>query len=215
MACGPTSAVNSLIYLQNVYSSVYTTRLVPDSNSNGVIDNDEMVAVAQVLAGSSYMNTTLANGTYWSNFGPAIQKYIGEKDPGVTAYNNSILYGSGSSTAWNFLYQQLLLSSDLEILIQKTATNSGSNHFLTVYGINWDDQTLSGTLSYIDPWGGLKQTSSISYNSANSRLELAYNGLSWIYAGESERTIVPVPSSLLLLGSGLIGLIVNRRKKLF
>lgn len=211
MACGPASAVNSFVFLQNTYSSVYGTNLVPDSNSNGVIDNADMVAVAQILAGPTYMDTTLADGTGWSYFGPAIQNYIESKDPGVTVYNSSYL--AGSTEAWNFIYQQLNSGSDLEILLQSTSSTSGINHFITPYALTWDDQTLSGTLSWVDPLDATQHTASMLYDSVDAHIELAAYGWSWIYAGASERPAAcPELSSLLLLGSGLLSLFGFKRK---
>jgi hypothetical protein len=159
------------------------------------------------------MNTTIANGTYWSNFVPAIHSYIEGIDPGVTLYNSSLL--TNSPTAWNFIYQQLASGSDLEILIQKTATNSGANHYLTVYGLSWDDTTANGTLSYMDPWTGAVGSASLFYDSPDNRLDLAYGGMSWVYGGASEGPIsipssVPEPCTLLLFGSGLVGLVAYR-----
>ena len=210
VACGPTSAVNSFVFLQDAYPSVYTTSLVPASS--GVITNADMVAVAQILASATYMNTTVPNGTYWTNFLPAIEKYTEAKDPGVTVYNSSLL--TGSSTAWQFIYQQLLLGSDLEILIQKTSSTSGANHFLKVDGLSWNDQTNRGTLSGVDPWTGSAYSSTIFYDSTSNRLDLSYAGLSWIYGGASERPSVAEPSAMLLLGFGLVGLVgFSRRKK--
>jgi len=217
MACGPTSAINSFVFLQNAYPAVYDKSLVPDTNGNGVIDEAEMIAAAQVLAGSTYMDTTLANGTFWSDFTPGIHDYIEDRVPGVTSYSDK--YFSDDSGSWDWIYDELVAGEDVEILIQKMPSGTGANHFLTVYGIDFNDSTLSGTLSYIDPWGGTTGAASLWY--AGGKLQILYGQGSWIYGGYSESPSgspppgIPEPGTLLLLGSGLIGLIAYGRKKLF
>ena len=59
VACGPTAAVNSFVYLERKYPSVYNRSLVPDLNADGLYQNNELVAVAQTLAGANFMNTAV------------------------------------------------------------------------------------------------------------------------------------------------------------
>lgn len=57
MACGPTSVTNSFVYMQNSYPGVYAHDLVPDLHlTPDIYENDELVSVAEILAGSDYMN---------------------------------------------------------------------------------------------------------------------------------------------------------------
>jgi len=215
MSCGPTSAANSLLYLQQAFPTAYGTNLVPDSNADGTINSTDALAVAQILTGSTYMDTSTAYGTYWTDFGTAIKKYTEEKAPSLTAYASA----TGSSLTWNWIYNQLDAGSDLEILIQKIVTGTsatGANHFITIYGLTWDDVQNSGTISYVDPWGGVLGAASIDYSS--SRYEINYMGGSWIYGGESQGPIsippaVPEPSTLILLGTGMLGLALRLRKR--
>lgn len=54
-ACGPTSLVNSMVYLENAFP-VYNRSLIPDSNLNGLLDQPDMIAAALSIAGANYMN---------------------------------------------------------------------------------------------------------------------------------------------------------------
>jgi hypothetical protein len=102
--------------------------------------------------------------------------------------------------------------------------SSGASHLVTVTGLTWDSSAKHGTLYYIDPSTGTQRNSPF-WQAANSEmLWLDYgetegvpwkrqDGTNWWYSGNMRMTMalaegpaVPLPSTVLLLGSGLLGL---------
>jgi len=228
IACGPTAAVNSFVYLENMYPKVYDHKLIPDFNNNNIYhDTPDLVAVAQTLASPAYMNMG-PGGTYADNFIYGKWKYIEQNVPGKTIYKAQNSWDWTRPPveqpdwvhqvfpSWDFLYREIRDCEDVEILI-----NNSSDHYLTLTSIFWDETTNSGKIDYIDPWTG-------SYGMADIFLDLDgtagpgpagslytnyAGGESWVSMAVSES--VPIPASLLLMGSGLLGLGGFRfRKKL-
>ena len=70
VACGPAAATNSLVYLQNAYPGVYGNALIASAghdmdNDGHYTSYDNLIYTAGgILASPTYMNTTLANGTW-------------------------------------------------------------------------------------------------------------------------------------------------------
>jgi hypothetical protein len=107
---------------------------------------------------------------------------------------------------------------------------SGASHLLTVTGLTWDSINKKGTLYFIDPSVG-KQLNSPFRQVNDGSLWLDYgeyapgspwkksNGENWWYSGDARITLAlaegpvptPLPGTLLLLGSGLLGLAGWRR----
>jgi hypothetical protein len=106
----------------------------------------------------------------------------------------------------------------------------GKTHLLTVTGLTWDSDNNSGTIYFIDPKGGTQRNSPFWQDPANGVLWLDYgetngvpwtrqDGSPWWFSGDVRITLalaegpaVPLPSTLLLLGSGLLGLAGVGRK---
>ena len=88
MSCGPTAAVNSFVFLQNNYPTIYTNPLVPTPNSPipAHPSQTDMAAVANDLAGPTYMGTCSCGGTLIEDFILGKQAYIESTDPGSTIY---------------------------------------------------------------------------------------------------------------------------------
>jgi len=91
VACGPTAAVNSFVYLQRKYPAVYGNLLVPPQGNDYVLPvgadfYDDMIAVALTLADPLHMNTKAPGGTYDDMFIFGKQKYVEEVAPGKTTY---------------------------------------------------------------------------------------------------------------------------------
>jgi hypothetical protein len=225
MACGPTAAVNSFVYLQNKYPNIYDKKLVPDTNGNNIIDQAEMISVAQTLSGANYMNMDMVNGTFADNFIYGKWKYLEEVAPQSTIYHaqnnwdwirppvDQFDWVTQVVPTWDFLYNELLDCEDVEILI-----NGDYNHYLTLTSFYWDDLNNDGIIDssedawidYIDPWTGAWGISDIWHSAG--QIETNYgNGISWISMSVAESP-VPEPATMLLVGSGLIGLAGLRRK---
>jgi len=162
VACAPTAAVNSLVYLQNKYPNIYDTLLVPDVDGDG-FDNDDMIAVVQTLGGQGYMNTIINNGTFADDFMYGKYRYIeglgpGEEGvaPGRTRYEAMSIWDwthplarapavpnpekpswvtTGVYPTWQFLYEELVACEDVEIAL---AHDTGG-HCLTLTSFCWND----------------------------------------------------------------------------
>jgi hypothetical protein len=130
-----------------------------------------------------------------------------------------------------FLYNALSKAQGLVICWNQADLQTGQiifpgkSHLLTVTGLTWDSSIQKGTLYYIDPEGGTPRNSPFG-QAANGVLWLDYgetNGVpwkqqdgvtDWWYSGQVRISLamaegpapVPLPATLLLLGSGLLGL---------
>ena len=224
MACGPTAAVNSFVYLENQYSDIYGHNLIPDSNGDGIYhDTNDLITVAQILAGSNYMNMDMTNGTFADNFIYGKYAYIEDNAPGTTTYQAQNFWDwsrppvdqpdwvDQTTPTWEFLYNELAACEDVEILI-----NGDFNHYLTLTSLSWDDVTNIGTIDYIDPLTGAWGESNILLGPSaigNSSLITDYrSGNSYISMAVKESP-VPEPSTILLMGIGLLGFACRLRKK--
>jgi hypothetical protein len=58
-ACAPVSVANSLVFLERQYPNHYQRTLIPEITPDGLIDANEIAAVARVLASPAFMNTQL------------------------------------------------------------------------------------------------------------------------------------------------------------
>jgi hypothetical protein len=102
-ACGPAAAVNSFVFLQKTFPTVYGKQLVPeidrtkpanDLNGDGRVDTyDDMIAAATELATATFMNTVVRRTTLRTEFYTGKRKYFeGDttttgKVPGKTTYS--------------------------------------------------------------------------------------------------------------------------------
>jgi len=185
VACCPTAAVNSMVYLQNKYPSIYDTLLVPvqaqDLDGDGDVDQtDDMIGVVQTLGGQGYMNTIINNGTFADDFMYGKYRYIEEVAPGRTRYEAMSYWAwthppardpavpnpeqpdwvtTGVYPTWEFLYEELVACEDVEIAL----THATGGHCLTLTSFCWNDSDEDliidfgegAFIDYIDPWTGL------------------------------------------------------------
>ena len=165
-ACGPTAAVNSLVYLENAYPGIYNRSLVPDtmapfSPNPGHHNLQEMVAVGTILGNAAHMATVCPAGTWDDMFIYGKHTYI------ETALPNKTVYGAQMSgnwqnppvaapnwvqqntlPTWQFLYNNLEACEDVEILI----VDEPWGHFLTLTSFLWNDANNNQVVEVIfDP----------------------------------------------------------------
>lgn len=225
---GPVAATISFIYLQNKYPSVYGNSLVTDP-----------LITAFTLASSPYMHTSLLFGTWVRDFVWGKYLYIEDNAPQTTGYlAQTVSQGDYSSSnpggwtstrpkpawvtegnpSWSFIYQELVKRTDVEIALF-WGTGDENQHMVTATGLSFNDANEDGeiqllenaTLYYIDPNTGEAGTKHIWLN-ADGFLETDYVTGSCIKMAVSERP-VPLPSTLLLFGSGFLGLLGLRRSQ--
>lgn len=235
-ACGPTSAVNSFVYLQNEAPNVY-------GNGQGLVPyaglaptQAEQAAVATILQNAMHMDST--GGTYIEDFIFGKVKYLEDRFPGKTRYaaQVSLDWREGPKpmnvTDWPthaedhpkpdwvqdetaatlaFIYEQIDAREDVEIFIG----GGVGDHYLTVTGISYDDTTNLGTLSYIDPADGLPGASAIlGLDAGRIKFQYGTSNNALVFHAVSESPI-PEPAAIALLAIGLIGLCAFRRRASF
>lgn len=233
VACGPTAAINSFVYLQNKYPSVYDSNLIGDADNDGIPNTyQDLIAVANILGGAQYMNTIAMNTTWHDDFIWGKQAYIEAFCPNVTTYAAQDIWNWNNPArprpawvqpvypTWDFLYNELLKCQDVEILL----TWGDNGHYLTLTSFHWTDldwdgvidQNENASIDYIDPCTGAWGQTAIWHAAVGPNLwkiETGYNS-SYISMAVKESP-VPEPASLLVLCSGLAGLmgVLKRYKR--
>lgn len=215
VACAPTATMNSFIYLQNHYPTVYGNSLVPGGAGQDVIKARELAL--------QWMNTGV-NGTTYYDWVWGKYNFLENYAPGKTIYHGQTTYAGWTGLKprpgwvqpvlpnWNFLYNELTKCQDIEIGI-----NWGYDigHALTVCGFRWDDQLNSGLIWYMDPWVGNCTPQEIGvpiWLRPDGMMGFNYSGNNaWVDIVLAES--VPEPSALLLLGPGFAGVIVMVRRR--
>jgi hypothetical protein len=194
MACGPCSATNSLVYLENAFPDTYGTSLIAsaghdmDDDGSYTAYDDWIFTAGGCLATSNYMNTTQKDGTYEDTYMWGLRTWIEQQASGKTVYSaqeQSASSNWGDSPApdsppswvqdqtptWDFIYDGLNNSSAVCMMLQYT---NGGGHFMSIMGITWDTSSSSGTLQYMDPWVG--KSGAVGINESNGTFYLDYNG---------------------------------------
>ena len=234
VACGPTAAVNSFVFLENAYPTIYGNSLVPLINGNTFYQDE--VAAANVLSGANYMSTCNCVGTYIEDFIMGKQNYINALAPNTTTYAAQIsipwlvqrnpgpqpstnapqpiyVQASIAPTA-QFIQSQIKDGEDVEVFV---GYNAGGAHYLTLTGISFDTVAMTGTISFIDPGTG-------AYNTANSTgvvggvIQTNYGGGQGaaIYAAVAESPVPEIDAAstanALALLLGVLALLTERRR---
>lgn len=219
MGCGPTAAVNSFVYLQNMYPGVFTTPLVPQAGAT--MTQEDMVAVANDLA--QRMGTG-PGGTSIEDFILGKTAYLESKNKGRTKY------GAQLTLAWDsiapkpgfvndqapptlsFIAAEIKAGEDVEAFL----AGRDGRHFITLTGIIYDDQSNTGTLSFIDPLGGKDTTVNITGVDANNLIHVQYKFGDtlgdFVIGNVVTESPVPEPSTFVLLGSGLVAAALASRR---
>jgi probable HAF family extracellular repeat protein/autotransporter-associated beta strand protein len=218
MACSPTAAANSLLYLQNKYPTVYGNALVPGATSDPATQHEPLLSVARTLSSNSYMKTTVKNGTYDNDFIMGLKQYVEDQVPGNTifeaqdnwSWSNQPDWVQTTSPTWQFIGDSLFSSKDVNIAI--SWENGG--HSLTLSGFNWLDSNNDGIIEknegavfdIVDPWTGNDDVFHIWQDSLNGPLDTDYHSDSWISVAMSMEPVLEPGTLVVLMSGGLFAL---------
>lgn len=232
--CGPTALTNSLLYLQNEYSGIYGTSLVPDPT--------KLVPTAKMIvgypSGTNYLNWDSSSGVTWNHYFRGTYDYVEHQAAGKTIYQGEANSGSSfplwvsaqtGNPTWDFLYNQLQQSRAVIIFWEDSTTTPTYKHYMSLAGMSFTDSNNNGRfdageaakITYIDPKDGATYSNIAISQNSSGLLQFTYhnNHYNW-YNGNAKIVMaesfgpVPLPSTLLLLSSGLLGLLgVGRRLK--
>jgi hypothetical protein len=221
LACGPASAVNSFVFLQNMYPEIYGNSLAGDNY-------ETWVDTANKLLDPHYMDCDCGNGgTTIDNFISGKENYLNDVVPGTTIVHFQNLFDVTNpiKPTWQFLYDELVRGQDIEILVgfyDETGRNGG--HYVTVSGFYFSDTSGDGeiqaddetaTLFYVDPDDGNAHNSTLGMK--NGFLDLmGYSDKydTYIEAAVAESPVpVPEPLTLSFFVAGLVGTAMLRGRK--
>jgi hypothetical protein len=200
LSCGPSAAVNSFVFLENMYPGVYGNSLVDLSGLFTKVQAEVMAANDL----SSFMGCTpCSGGTTFSNFVSGKESYINLLAPGTTYYDVMRIPSA------EFIDSELAADEDIETLINFPDPNF-SGHYVTITGITYDTVLEMGYLSYIDPADGKLHSAPIHGGGATPGIFIDYfdpsTGLEHDggeLTGAVAESPVPEPATILLAAAVL------------
>jgi hypothetical protein len=205
-SCGPTAAVNSFTFLQNMYPTIYGSKLIPHSAGNTA--QQDQVDAATTLA--CYMGCD-STGTTISNFISGKKDYIESVAPGSTIYSSQNVFAAGGIyPTFNYMYNELVDGEDVELLVGFYSFNTQGQlvrtggHYVTLTGISSPtNDGANGTISFVDPSGGVDRNGIATFKGADGSIRTSTyvsgtNPVTIIEAAVSESPI-PEPGTLVLL----------------
>jgi hypothetical protein len=209
--CAATSEINSLIFLENQYPGVYGNKLTPgiQGAKPNQTDPSDTLLFGALYYGSTkgaYSAFVDAENQWFNTFAPGTT-YLESNYPGSPEYNGLPTLG--------FLASQIQQKEDVELFV----FGGGIGHAIDLTAITC---TASGcVIKYQDPnEPKFQQTSQLFYGPRGSLIFQGLPGTDPKYTqtfftigaafGESP---VPEPSSWILFGTGIAGLVVIRKMR--
>jgi hypothetical protein len=220
-ACGPTAALNSLVFLQNRYPGIYTgtNALIPHQDGNTT--EQDQIQAGETLA--CYMGCG-SNGTSISNFIQGKQQYFEATAPNTTSITwMNIFDQNGAYPTFNWLFNELSDGEDIELLVGFYSLNPDTGllkrdggHYVTLYGISSATNDGNGSISFVDPADGTNESPGTFLAPDGSIRTTDYlSGTSTVTIVEAavSESPVPEPATFGVLGSGVLAVWVVRRRK--
>ena len=183
-----------------------------------------MVAVANDLA--KRMGTG-PEGTSIERFILGKMEYLEAKNKGRTKYAAQLAVAwdspipkpsfvkDGTPPTLSFIASEIRAGEDVEAFL----AGPEARHFITLTGVSYDDQSNTGTLTFIDPLGGKDTTASITGLDASKLVHIKYQvegklqEFAIAHVVSESPVPIPEPSTLLLVGTGLGALLIARRRR--
>lgn len=208
-ACGPTSAANSFIYLQNRYG---VTGLVDPLNPYKAVND-----LSEAMKRPKDDNGNYTDGVTIENFVQGKKDYIKGKQTG-----GPVIEVHYVKLTFDSIYDELVKGQDLEMWIDWPTTGA---HMVTLTSITWNDSNdnqiydngdVATKLDFVDPIGGVKLDAEIKWIT-NDGWYLHYTGggagangsdayAKWIIA----ESPVPLPMTV-WMGLATLSLMIGRR----
>jgi hypothetical protein len=183
-ACGPTSFVNSLVYMENAHGNIYGNSLIPHQPGN--TEEEDQIAAADVAA--CYMGCNgNGGGTGIFNFISGKQTYFDNYAPNTTYIENMNVFNNGIWPTFQFMYNMLAQGEDVELLVGfynvRTPTVRAGGHYITLTGVSFGVPFANGngTINFVDPNGGTDFNNlSLTTSSAPGFVGAIYNNQTYV-----------------------------------
>lgn len=254
VACAPTATINSFEFLQNKYGLTGLVGANPYDAINSLASSTYM-NTQDAAPNAEPPPDWVGGGTSASSMVYGKEEYIQDHFTPQNGYGSiqtvgqSVFFSqaAGSLNANGgisqtgptaaFIAQQLEDGEDIEAWESWSDADGnavGGAHIITITGINFDPDENSGSLSFIDPYGGYGADSAVDVTSTTLTLEdgqlvVGYTGggagddhdpdnpddvgfarLDMVLA---ESPVVPEPATVGILGLGAIGLLTRRHRR--
>ena len=204
--CGAVAAVNSFIFLENKYSDVYGNSLTPNLTGNTDPTDAKNFAVDGFGTYTGYYNRT---GTAGGDYIDTLTDWFDLYAPGTTLLSS---WYSGSSQndylpGISDMAYEIRESEDVELF----AKMGDVYHVLTLTGITCD-AVGNCSMTYQDPNSpATPQSAALTLVDGSLQFsDLPGSGYTGTFSitGMFAESPIPEPSTLLLVGGGLLGLLV-------